>query len=186
MQAPDMQPARHRGGDGRGKRAEHQPRKWNYSILERRGGFTLPGEGSAYGHSEQRAAWRAQARHERLTRSLPVAEGEVGEVTGARSGAEAGGAGEAPGEAPGEAGGPAPPAQGAPADGDRMYALPADIGAAAGADPGELRHLARSIQGCCDEACVPLVGLYWGGSCRCGLSASNLHTIAGGHDLHGI
>lgn len=87
-----------------------------------------------------------QARHERLTRSLPVAEGEVGEVTGARNGAEAGGAG--------EGGGSASPAQGAPADGDRMYALPADISATAGADAGELRHLARSIQGCCDEACV--------------------------------
>ncbi|KAK9839848.1 hypothetical protein WJX81_005830 [Elliptochloris bilobata] len=78
---------------------------------------------------------RAQARHERLTRSLPVAEGEVGALTGA----EAAGAAAAEGSGPSETRSPAP-AQAAQANGDRMYALPQDSPAAA-ADAGELQHL---------------------------------------------
>jgi len=96
---------------------------------------------------------RMQARAERLARSLPVAEGEVGEVTGGVAAADAdadAGAAAAGEDAPvadtgaeGSPEAPQDPATGAPAaGGERMYALPADSPAAT-ADAAELQHLVR-------------------------------------------
>jgi len=96
---------------------------------------------------------RTQARAERLARSLPVAEGEVGEATGvvadadANADAGAAAAGEdAPVADPNAEGfpeAPLDPTAGAPAaGGERMYALPADSPAAT-ADAAELQHLVR-------------------------------------------
>lgn len=82
---------------------------------------------------------RRKARHERLTRSLPIAEGEVGALTGAVADTAESAKG-----ADSASGGKA--VSGAQIGGEEtMYALPHDSPAAA-VDAGELRHLVRRLE----------------------------------------